>query len=329
MDRTAFKSEVIGRAGCRSASVWVGLGVSLVSLALVFRGVNTGAVIAALSRTSLPLLLVAFAAAMAATGGTVLRWKLLLRPYPVQATRLFPVFMIAHLLNVVLPAKLGTVARAYLAGEAEGIDKVFVMGSIAVEKVLDNLIIVLLGVMLLPFTLPPAWLWQPGLSAAALGAMLFLLVVLAGQHRDELVAWSQSVWGKVPYSGLLNPITYLRPALESFAALGRRDIRWSLWGWSILIWACGILANQLTMMAMGVDAPVLAAIFVLIVLQIGTKVPALPGNIGVFHYLVVLSLSVFSIERNVALSYGLVLHGVVVLLPSVLGAFYLWRESYS
>ena len=307
----------------------VGLALSLVAVALAVRDVAFSEVMRALARANYGLVMLAFLAAMAATGATVLRWRLLLQPHPTRTTRLFSIFMIAHLLNVVLPAKLGTVVRAYLAGEAENISKAFVLGSIAVEKVLDSLIIVLLGVIIVPFVLLPEWLWRPGLGTGILFLALFLLMVLAGHHRHRVVSWSEGLGVRLPLRHHFDLNRQLGLVLDSFAVLSQPDIRWPLWGWSAVTWGAGILANQLTMMAMDVRLPLVAAVFLLVVLQIGTKLPSSPANIGVFHYLVVLSLSVFSVEKGLALSCGLVLHAVVVLLPSLLGAFYLWRESYS
>lgn len=307
----------------------VGLALSLVALGLAVRDVAFSEVTKALARANYGLIMLAFLAAMAATGATVLRWRLLLQPHPAKTTRLFSVFMIAHVLNVVLPAKLGTVARVYLAGEAENISKAFVLGSIAVEKVLDSLIIVLLGVIIVPFVLLPEWLWRPGLGTGVLFLALFLLMILAGRHRHRVINWSESLWTRLPFDPHFDLNQQLGLVLDSFAVLSRPDIRWSLWGWSVVTWGAGILANQLTMMAMDIRLPLVAAVFLLVVLQIGTKLPSSPGNIGIFHYLVILSLSMFSVEKGLALSCGLVLHAVVVLLPSLFGAFYLWRESYS
>lgn len=307
----------------------VGLALSLVALGLAVRDVVFSEVTKALARANYGLIMLAFLAAMAATGATVLRWRLLLQPHPARTTRLFSIFMIAHLLNVVLPAKLGTVARVYLAGEAENISKTFVLGSIAVEKVLDSLIIVLLGVIIVPFVLLPEWLWRPGLGTGILFLALFLLMILAGRHRHRVMSWSESLWTRLPLRRDFDLSKQLGLILDSFAVLSQPEIRWSLWGWSVVTWGAGILANQLTMMAMGVQLPLVAAVFLLVILQIGTKLPSSPGNIGIFHYLVILSLSMFSVEKGLALSCGLVLHAVVVLLPSLFGAFYLWRESYN
>lgn len=48
--------------------------------------------------------------------------------------------------------------------------------------------------------------------------------------------------------------------------------------------------------------------------------PALPANLGVFHYLVILALGVYRIPESAALAYAILLHLVVFILPAFLGA---------
>jgi hypothetical protein len=62
-------------------------------------------------------------------------------------------------------------------------------------------------------------------------------------------------------------------------------------------------------------------------MHLGLAVPSSPARIGVFHYLCVLSLSVFGVEASLALAYGFVLHFVVVLPIIFAGLFSLWREN--
>jgi hypothetical protein len=63
--------------------------------------------------------------------------------------------------------------------------------------------------------------------------------------------------------------------------------------------------------------------------MIGISVPSSPGKFGVFHYLTVLALSVFDVPKEIAFSYGTLLHLVVYLPNVVLGGLFLWQEKIS
>jgi len=97
--------------------------------------------------------------------------------------------------------------------------------------------------------------------------------------------------------------------------------------WSGVVWFTAILTNYLLFLALNVAAPVHAAAFLLVVLQIGITVPSSPGRLGVFEYLTLLALSVFGLNETVALTYGLVLHALVFIPPILLGAVALWYEN--
>lgn len=323
-NETTNKAARFRLTGLRAHS-WFGLALSLLCLFLAFRDVHFSQVMDALVKTNYLLVFLAFCAHMAATVVTVFRWKLLLRPHEVRLSKLFSIFMIAHLFNTALPAKLGTVARVYLAGEAKNISKAFVLGSIAVEKVLDSLIIALLGMIIVPFVLLPEWLWRPGLGTGVLFLALFLLMILAGRHRHRVINWSESLWTRLPFDPHFDLNQQLGLVLDSFAVLSRSDICWSLWGWSVVVWSAGALANVLTLQAMGIRVPFLTPIVLLVTLQVGSKLPTVPANLGVFHYAAVLTLGLFGVGRTVALSYAFVLHAVVFLVPAVMGGLCLWK----
>ncbi|NIN63422.1 MAG: UPF0104 family protein, partial [Anaerolineae bacterium] len=98
--------------------------------------------------------------------------------------------------------------------------------------------------------------------------------------------------------------------------------------WSFAIWVLAGLTNYLTLLALGIEVPlVVASLFILAVIHIGLVVPSSPGRIGVFHFLCVLSLSFFGVDGAVALAYGFVLHFIVVVPVILVGLLCLWKEN--
>jgi len=60
--------------------------------------------------------------------------------------------------------------------------------------------------------------------------------------------------------------------------------------------------------AIGVDLPIVAAFFLIVVLNFGLMIPSSPGGIGVFEFMVILALAPFGIEKEVALGIGFTFH---------------------
>ena len=126
--------------------------------------------------------------------------------------------------------------------------------------------------------------------------------------------------------GLSRRLETVIEGLSPLQGLGNMMV---LWGWTLLIAALGILVNYVVMQAFDIVLSPIAAVFLLIALQMGSRVPGLLGGIGVFQYICVYALSLFGVDATVALSYGFMLHFVVFLPGSFLGAWslYIMHES--
>jgi hypothetical protein len=237
---------------------------------------------------------------------------------------LFGILTIAQLVNGVLPAKLGPLVRVYLAGRGESEGAAFAFSTIVGEKLLEGTSLLIIGIGLLPLVPLAEWL-RPATWVGAVALLIALgLVLWAALRRDIAGRWMQAVLGRWP--------RLLGAARSALAAL---DV-WRDWrnmlvlaGWSLLIWAMTAFLNQLLLWCLGINVPLVAPLLLLVVLQIGVRVPSSPGSIGVFHYLSVVTLGLFGVERELALSYGVLLHLVTYLPPSLLGVLYLGRYGYS
>jgi len=253
------------------------------------------------------------------------RWQLLFYPdhRPRRFWTLFRGVVIGQMLNIVIPVRVGEVARIYAVAGREQVSKARVLATIAVEKVLDVFVFALAaGVVLAVVALPPALrvrqepLWFA--AAAGAGALWWLarrpqlgVVALARFFRILPAAWRRR----------------LAEAAEGFL-LGLSPLESSR-AWvpavllSLALVVLAALTNYLMFLAFGLELPVLAALLLLVVLQAGSVPPSLPGRIGVFHYLTVVALGLFAVERAVALSYSIALYAAAFLPKILLGAAYL------
>lgn len=302
-----------------------GLLLSLICLVLVVRDVQLDAVLATLAKVRLLPLLAAVGVEVLTFWAIAVRWRRFFPAGEAPATvRLFQILNIAQLVNAVLPAKLGPLVRAYLAGRGESRRVAVALTTIVGEKVLEGLSLLLVAVGLLPFVPLAGWLrpttW---ISTAAFLILLGLMVGLA--FRRQMVSrWLERLLARWP--------RLLDLAQSAISALDVWRSGWTvlaLVGWSTFIWAITVLLNQLLLWSLDIEAPVVAPILLLVVLQLGVRLPSSPGSIGVFHYLSVVTLSLFGVEKSVAFGYGVILHLVTYLPASLLGLYLLGRAGYS
>ena len=295
-----------------------GLALSAVGLFLILRGLDWGVLGDTMGQARLGWLLAAVVVEMLSLLANAVRWRWLYWPHhqpPVG--KLFGVLTVAQLANTVLPGRLGLLVRAVMTGGDNGPSRATTITTLVVEKVLEGVTLLPLGVLLSLLLDLPDWV---RISAAVSGCVLLALLLLLGsglRWRDHLVDWIAKLSAGWP-AGLMASL------LEGLDALRSTRVAWRIWGWSLLYWGLVTAVNWLVIQATGLPLPALASLALLFVLQIGVRVPASPGNIGVYDFLGVVTLALFGLEKSAALGVTLLLHLVTYLPPSLVGVVYLW-----
>ncbi len=312
----------------RSWRIYLGIVLSLAGLYLAIRQVDPAQALAAFTRANYELVGVAAGIQLMVLGVIAARWQRLFPARP-EFRRLLGPLLIAHLANSVLPVRLGILIRAYLVGTREGISKALVLGTTLAEKVFDSLTFVLLFVTLVPFVAPGWFHWSALPMSTGVFLTLFPAMVLVTYQRRRFLSLAHALLRWVPGSDRLVMSERLEAGLEGLSRLeGTRSVA-LLWLWTLLIVGLGALVNWVTMLAFGIRVPPVAAVFLLVALQMGGRIPAPLGGIGVFQYICVKALSFFGVDAHLALSFGFVLQFVAFVPGSLLGAFYLYREHES
>lgn len=312
----------------RGLRVALGTGFSLLFLWLAFRDVSISQIVAAFGQVDWRFVALALGLVLASHLARAARWKLLYHPdqKKLNFLRLTEVLFISQMLNIVSPVRLGEVARIYFMGHLEARSRARTLGTIAVEKWLDILTLLVL-MLLVPVSVSlPAWFQDSKGSLAVIAIAFFGATLILSFAKDRLLVLLESSSRFLPE----NWRARLRRAVD--LALGSLDVLRSPWvgfrlqGWSLLIWSLGVLVNYVVFLALGLSLPFAAALFLLVVLQVGVVVPSAPGELGVFNYLCVLALATFGVGKSIALSYSVLLYLVAFGPILLLGAsFILWE----
>jgi hypothetical protein len=266
------------------------------------------------------LLLLALGSVLLTNWAKAMRWRLLFYPrHSLLSVRscLFGV-LIGQLANNLLPARLGELVRAYLIGESSTISKVFALATTVVEKALDSVMLLLLVALLSLWMPMPPWLRRSSLTISGILVVLLLGVILLASQRKRIGGVLDGWIEKHPALAFLRIFGRLVEASGELSALRNAQVELQLWGWSVLIWMLAVATNALIQRAVHLDVSPLASPLLLVVLMAGTILPTSPMQIGVFHYLCVLTLTLFGVGQDVALSYAFLLH-LVVYLPIIVG----------
>lgn len=305
--------------------VGAGLVISAVTLYLAVRNVGLQDVRRAICQADLRFALLALISVVITLCLKSHRWRMLLSGAGkrVAFIKVCLSFLSAQMLNAFLPLRVGEISRISVIG-ARGLSHAFVLGTIAVEKALDLIAFSSFLLALLLLMPIPKWMGESGYGLIALTMLIALMVYIIAFHRNRLVKSLDRLIERFPDRVRSFAAEHLYAGLSSMDVFRSRTELLKLALETALIWSVAALTNYLVLLSFNIAVPLEASLLILIALQAGITIPALPGRIGIFEYICVLALGVFGVERTTALSYGILLHVIVYLPVIVLGLISLW-----
>lgn len=258
------------------------------------------------------------------------RWMVILSPVTeLRPYELFRIVMIGYAGTAVLPMQLGEIVRVYLANRQFGIPSATLLTSIALERLLDFLMVVaLLGIVLMVSESVPDGLTSAG-YVIALGCLVALsCFALAVSRPDSVMDLVRRLTVRMPANIRDNLVSHASKAIEGLHILGdyRRlarvtansFVQWLLMGVCILI----------SLHALDLDVPVSAALLVLVATIIGISLPTGPGYIGNIQIAFVIALQPFGVSASDAMAASIYYHVLAYVAVIVVGFFYLYRIGY-
>jgi hypothetical protein len=250
---------------------------------------------------------------------------------PIPLGRLFPVVCIGYMGNNIYPFRIGELLRAYVLKRKEGVAISASLATILVERIFDGVIMLLFVFVGLPWLPAITGDWRRFVIIFSLlffGALAVFFVIAASPKRARTV-----------YNWIIDrllPQRVREPArgfadrfMEGLYFLrSGRDVA-MIFATSLVVWLAETGKYWFVMHAFSFQAPFFVLMLMNGVVNLTTTIPSAPGYIGTFDAPGIKILAAYGVPENIAGAYTLVLHGALWLPITVLGAFYMWRESLS
>jgi uncharacterized protein (TIRG00374 family) len=309
---------------------WLGVAVSALFLWLALRGLKLEAVLANLRAADYVWLIPGVAVYFVGVAVRTWRWHYLLKPLKeVSVRKLFPVVVIGYMGNNIYPARAGELLRAYVLKRNEGVSVSASLATVIVERIFDGLVMLLFVFVALPSDpfLPDALR-----SIVVFGSLLFfsaLIVFLFLAARPALAArlYNPLIDHLLPGRFRESVRGLLTRFMTGLAAL--RDFRHVVMVFftSVLIWLLETVKYWFVMHAFSFEVSFFALMLMNGIVNLATTLPAAPGYLGTFDAPGIEVLVSFGVNRVVATAYTLVLHAALWLPITLLGFYYMARES--
>jgi glycosyltransferase 2 family protein len=297
--------------------LWIGIAVSALCVYLVARRINWQSFLAALGQVRPLWLGAGMLASGASYGVSGLRWRhVISREAALTRREAFDVVAIGNLANLVAPSRAGDLARSALVARWKTVPVSRVLGGIIVERYADVVMLIALAAMLwFAVRFPPVV--QAGVLAfVAAGTVAIVAVVVAA---DRLPAIAGRAIGFVAPSLAARISGFLEGFFAGVRSAGHLDLFAGTLALSAAIWTLAGVAMFCNVAAFALPVPWYAALFVLLVINLGGVIPASPGSIGVYHYLAIIALTVWMSDANRALGFAVVAHATGLLVITLLG----------
>lgn len=318
-----------------SGSPWrwvIGLVFSAFFLWVAFRQVDdVGRVARAFQEVDYLWLLPGVSLYIAGLAVRAFRWRILLAPVArVPLRSLFGVLSIGFLVNNVLPARLGELARAVLMRRRHEMSRSAALATIVVERIFDGIVMLLfLGAATAAAGERVASDWLAllvPLTAAGFGGAAVVLALLAVAPTTTL-GIAARLLAPFPDRAREAALDVAGKFISGLGVLQDIKLAASVLISSIVVWLLEAGVYIAVGRAFRLDAGPQAYLLALAVANLGTMIPSSPGYVGTFDALVQRSLAFFGVGDAMALAYAFLLHLTIWLPPTLIGLFYVFRYN--
>jgi glycosyltransferase 2 family protein len=339
----------------RSRQFIIGIVISLAFLVWALSDEDWGKVWSALVGASYWALLPALGLYFAGVLVRAFRWRILLRPIvpDIGLSTTFKIVVIGYMANNVLPARIGELVRAYALSRRTGVRKTSTLATIFVERVFDGLTMIAFAAAVLLFVLVyDRSMLRTGGEGSRLGTLLtdynllfiigsvlflgaliaFILVASSKSRAERAIAFFVRLMpgrlrerGERLAASFVDGLGSLRSGMTMFVVFLLSILAWVLE--TGMYYVLGRWGFELVGMD-GDALPFYAYMLATSLANLSTLIPQAPGYVGVFDAVAqVVLASAFGADSEAATSFVLVLHIALLLPVTVLGFFYLARES--
>jgi uncharacterized protein (TIRG00374 family) len=319
----------------KSRGFWIGIGVSLLFIALFVRSTDFGEVKQAFEQANYWWVLASLPVYFLGLWMRTVRWQYLLRPVKrTSAARLYPVVIVGLMANNLMPARTGELVRAYVLGVRERVSKSSALGTIAVDRLFDGLTLVPMLFIVAIFaggdvtfrvgfgqTLSFAGL--AALMAALFGVALAILLTLvfSTRARDGL----HTIVHRLAPGRLKPKVEEILHAFFDGLSSLRSPVDLAVaWIVSGLSWTLEATMYYMIARGFGIDEPFYVFLLLCAAANLAIAVVASQGGVGPFELVVSKTVVAFGAAAELGSAYAIGLHAVLLFPIIVLGLYLMW-----
>lgn len=300
---------------------WIGVLVSAICLAAIFFFVKPQEMVTALQTARYDYLLFTALGIILFLVFRAIRWRFMLNndaPYG----QVFHIQNIGYLLTMLLPLRIGDVARAILIGNVPPVTLSRGVSTMVVERLLDMIFMV----TILPFTLAEVGALPPQFQdvvrffgfAAVVG---IVVLIIAANQRPFATRLARLILDRISFLDTDKWAAQIDELLAGLSSLTRLKDGLILTLLSILVWLPIIFAYHMALLAANIQPTLPMTLLTMTAAAFSVAAPSSPGQIGVFHAGVTFALTeVLGQPAPEAVTFAVLYHALNTLTMVAMGS---------
>ena len=260
------------------------------------------------------------------------RWRPILDPISPNLPygALWRATAVGFMANNLLPTgRAGEIVRPFMLSRETGVPFSAAFASLVVDRVFDAVtVLLLIAVALVDPSRPEGF--SAGMFATttvavilALGAGLYGIVFFPDALIRIFEAFARRVAPRFEERGR----AMLRAFADGLSVLRHPRRFIVIFAWALAHWLVQPLAFWVGFVALGIDVPFTAALFVQGIIVFAVVVPSTPGFFGPFEAAAKVALGLYGIDENHALAWSLTYHILSLIPITLIGLYYLARSG--
>lgn len=310
--------------------------IAVVILFLISTFIGPEDIIKAAYTASLPLIILSLGIYILSWPVRGIRYQQILKKlnYKENLNFLIGTIFLSQTANVILPARIGDITRAYLLNKKD-IPLTSGFSSLAVERVFDVLAISIIGTIAMLIAIREYHIdgniKYIVLVSVILIITVFLLIFIAAKNRGKYIKKIINVISKGEYTE--NVIKVITKFITEIRFVSTSPKHFSIiLSSSLLIWTIDILTCYVILMAFS-QYPAIAIVFLAVAIGNLAKIfPITPGAIGTYEMALTTVFSLGGISPNISFAVAIIDHIVKNSITLIFGGLYLshfnlrWRD---
>jgi glycosyltransferase 2 family protein len=313
----------------RNLLVLIGTALGLFFLYLAFRDISWSELVGGVKRMEVVYLLPSVILLCLIQFVRAARFALIISPFCKPGIKnLWDVMNIWAAASMILPARLGELARPYLLRQ-NGAAFSSTIGALVVERIFDLSALLFLAAVVLWTTpeIPRQYaFWGEVLFGAWAAGYGLILLMLAQRERVRIIMERVLSFLPARIAAMLGGI--LHRVLDGLGIMASFKQAILIFLFSLFLWLVFSVMTYLFLLAFDIRAPFLVAVTIQVFICFGVVLPTAPGFIGTFHAAVRYACAVFGIQAVTAVSLATVYHLFSFVMCLVLGLISYLTSTY-